>query len=165
MSTTFMNQERAIQRCIDAVSAMPVRALVTVGPTLEPTSFRSPNNVAVVRSAPHTQVFEQTTAVVTHGGMGTVSRALAGGLPLVCMPMGRDQSDIAARVQWHGAGLRVRRRASASDLKETIQRVLGDESFRHAAKRLRDEIEADVKANRAVAEVEALAIANDRRVP
>lgn len=164
MSTTFMNQEHAIQRCIDAVSAMPVRALVTVGPALEPASFQRAENVAVVTSAPHGQVFEHADAVVTHAGMGTVSRALAHGLPLVCTPMGRDQSDIAARVQWHGAGVRVGRNVSASDLKEAIQRMLDDVSFRHAAERLRDEIEADLKADRAVAEVESLAFADDRRV-
>ena len=165
MSTTFMNQEQAIQRCVDAVAAMPIRALVTVGPTLEPESFRHSENVAVVKSAPHGQVFDQAAAVVTHAGMGTVSRALAHGLPLVCAPMGRDQSDIAARVQWHGAGVRVGRNVSASDLNHAIQRVLGDGSFRQAAERLRDEIVADVKADRAVAEVEALALSNDRRVP
>jgi MGT family glycosyltransferase len=165
MSTTFMNHEHAIQRCIDAVSAMPIRALVTVGPTLEPASFRSTQNVAVVKSAPHGQVFEHAAAVVTHAGMGTVCRALAHGLPLVCTPMGRDQSDIAARVQWHGAGVRVGRNVSASDLNVAIRRVLGDVSFRHAAERLRDVIEADLKADRAVGEVEALAVSDDRRVP
>lgn len=165
MSTTFMNQEHAIERCIEAVSAIQVRALVTVGPTLEPARFRSEENVAVVESAPHDQVFADASAVVTHAGMGTVSRALAHGLPLVCMPMGRDQSDIAARVQWHGAGVRVGPNVSAPDLREAIQRVLGDVSFRHAAERLRDEIEADEKADRGVAEIEALAIARDRYVP
>jgi UDP:flavonoid glycosyltransferase YjiC (YdhE family) len=54
---------------------------------------------------------------------------------------------------------------SASDLKETIRRVLGDVSFRQAAERLREKIEADLRADRAVAEVEALAVADDRRVP
>ena len=165
MSTTFMNQEHAIQRCVDAVSAMPVRALVTVGPALDPAVFRRAENVAVVSSAPHDQVFERAASVVTHAGMGTVSRALAHGLPLVCTPMGRDQNDVAARVQWHGAGVRVGRKVSAPDLREAIRRVLDDVSFRHAAERLRDEIEADLKGDRAVAEIEALAIAGDRRVP
>ena len=40
--------------------------------------------------------------------MGTVTRALAAGVPLVCMPMGRDQPDVAARVIHAGAGLRLR---------------------------------------------------------
>ena len=158
MSTTFMNHERAIQRCIDAASATPVRALVTVGPTLDPASFRGAQNVAVVKSAPHDQVFKRAAAVVTHAGMGTVSRALVHGLPLVCMPMGRDQSDIAARVHWHGAGLRVGRNASSSGIKEAIQRVLGDVSFRQAAERLRDAIETDLAADRALTEIEALAL-------
>ncbi len=165
MSTTFMNQESAIQRWIDAMSAMPVRALFTLGPTLEVQSFRGAENVAVVKSAPHGQVFEHAAAVVTHAGMGTVSRALAYGLPLVCMPMGRDQNDIAARVQWHGAGLRVRQGASVADLKEVLQRVLTDPSYRDAAERLRDRIEADREDDRAVVELEALAVAADPVVP
>lgn len=163
MSTSFMKQERALRRCIDAVSSMPVRALVTVGPTLDPTGFRGTENVAVVQSAPHDQVFRHAGAVVTHAGMGTVARALANGLPLVCTPMGRDQDDIAARVRWHGAGLRVGRRASAAKIRSSLQRVLRDVSFREAAGRLQKAIQADRAADRAVAELEALAVGGRAR--
>ncbi len=158
MSTTFMKQEQALRRCIEALSSMSsVRALVTVGPALDPASFGKAENVVVVRSAPHQEVFRHAAAVVTHAGMGTVSRALAHGLPLLCMPMGRDQDDIAARIQWHGAGLRVGRNASAPKLKSSIQRLMSDGSFKEAGVRLRSAIEADLAADRAVAELEALA--------
>lgn len=158
MSSTFMRQERALRRCIDAVSPMPVRALVTLGPTLDPAAFPGAENVVVVQSAPHHEVFGQADAVVTHAGMGTVARALANGLPLVCAPMGRDQDDIAARVQWHGAGLRVGRTTSAAKIQTAIRQVLDDPSFREAAERLQSAIQADVAADRAVAELEALTV-------
>jgi len=161
MSTSFMKQEQALRRCIDAVSSMPVRALVTLGPTLDPAEFRCPENVVVVQSAPHDQVFRYADAVITHAGMGTVARALAHGLPLVCMPMGRDQDDIAARVHWHGAGLRVRRSASAAKISASLHRVLSEHSFREAAERLRKAIQADLAADRAIEELEALAIAGN----
>lgn len=163
MSTTFMAQERAIQRCIDAVATMGVRALVTVGPALDPASFRGAENVVVVRSAPHDEVVAQARAVVTHAGMGTVTRALAHGVPLVCMPMGRDQDDVTARVRWHGAGLRVGHGASAVKIRRALDRVLREPSFREAAGRLRAVIDADVSADRGVAELEALAA--QERVP
>ena len=156
MSTTFMRQERTLRRCIDAVAAMPVRALVTVGPALDPSAFHRTGNVVIARSAPHDQVFRHASAVVTHAGMGTVMRALAHGLPLVCMPQGRDQNDVAARVRWHGAGLRVRPSASAASIRAALRRVLRQPSFREAAERLRQAIQADVAADRAVAELEAL---------
>jgi MGT family glycosyltransferase len=165
MSTSFMKQEQALRRCIDAVSSMPVRALATVGPTLDPAEFRSAENVVVVQSAPHDEVFGHADAVVTHAGMGTVARALAHGLPLVCMPMGRDQDDIAARVQWHGAGLRVGRSASAARISASLHRVLREHSFREGAERLQKAIQIDLAADRAIEELEALAIAGDPRQP
>lgn len=115
MSTTYMSQERALRRCVEAVAEMPVRALVTVGPALDPSVLPASERVQVVRSAPHDAVFPDASAIVTHAGMGTVTRALAHGLPLVCMPMGRDQDDIAARVRWHGAGIRLGRKQSAGE--------------------------------------------------
>jgi UDP:flavonoid glycosyltransferase YjiC (YdhE family) len=157
MSTTYMGQERVLRRCVDAVSSMPVRALVTVGPTLDPAAFHGADNVVVVRSAPHDQVFPHASAVITHAGMGTVMRALAHGLPLLCMPQGRDQNDVTARVRWHGAGLRLRPRASAAKIRAALDRVLRQPSFREAAQRLQQAIQADLTADRATAELEALA--------
>jgi UDP:flavonoid glycosyltransferase YjiC (YdhE family) len=162
MSTTYMRQERVLRRCIEAVSSMPVRALITVGPTLEPAAFQGAGNVAVVASAPHDQVFPHAGAVITHAGMGTVMRALAHGLPLVCMPQGRDQHDVAARVRWHGAGLRLGPGASTAKIRAALDRVLGQPSFREAAQRLRRAIQADLAADRAVAELETLADATIR---
>jgi UDP:flavonoid glycosyltransferase YjiC (YdhE family) len=164
MSTSYMRQERALRRCLQAVSAMPVRALVTVGPTLHPAAFQGGENVVVVGSAPHDQVFPHASAVVTHAGMGTVMRALAYGLPLVCMPQGRDQHDVAARVRWHGAGLRLGPRASAAKIRAALHRLLRQPSFRQGAQRLRQAIQADLAADRAVAELEALAAAAPGRI-
>ncbi|MCA1705928.1 MAG: glycosyltransferase [Actinobacteria bacterium] len=158
LSTSFMKQERALRRCIDAVSSMPVRALVTVGPALHPEAFSAPENVMVVQSAPHDEVFPQADAVVTHAGMGTVVRGLANGLPLVCMPMGRDQADIAARVRWHGAGVIAGRNPSAARIQASLERVLHEPGFREGAARLQKAIQQDSVADRGVAELEALTV-------
>jgi len=37
-------------------------------------------------------VFPLADLVITHAGHGTLMRALSHGLPLVCLPMGRDQN-------------------------------------------------------------------------
>jgi hypothetical protein len=39
---------------------------------------------------------------------------LATGVPMVCIPTGRDRDDTAARVVHHGAGVRLSRATSAS---------------------------------------------------
>ncbi len=95
--------------------------------------------------------------MVTHAGHGTVIRALANGLPLVCIPMARDQPDIAARVVHGGAGLRLAPGASVAKLHRTIERVLKEPHFRESAQRLERAIRQETEADRAVAELESLA--------
>ena len=90
-----------------ALTGWPMRGLVTLGPTLDSARFHTPANVVLYESAPHAQVFPYTSAVVTHAGHGTVIRALAHGVPLVCLPIGRDQPGNAARVAFHGTGIRL----------------------------------------------------------
>ncbi len=75
-------------------------------------------------------------AVVTHAGHGTVIAALAHGLPLVCLPMGRDQHDNAARVAWHGAGLRLSCRSSPARIAAAVRTVLDNAAYREAAQRI-----------------------------
>jgi hypothetical protein len=94
----------------------PVHALVTTGPAVDPAVIRAPQNVAVRQWVRHADVLPHCSAVIAHGGHGTVIKALAAGVPLVVAPLGRDQPDIAARVVHAEAGLRVRKNASTAAL-------------------------------------------------
>ncbi|MDA3897991.1 MAG: glycosyltransferase [Desulfobacteraceae bacterium] len=82
----------------------------------------APDNIKIVSSAPHSQIFPHADAVVTHAGHGTVIRALAYGLPVVCLPMGRDQTDNAARVVHHGVGLKLSPKAKSAKISQVIIR-------------------------------------------
>lgn len=54
--------------------------------------------------APFEQLFPHCAAVIHHGGVGTVARALAAGTPQLIVPLAFDQPDNAARVRRLGAG-------------------------------------------------------------
>jgi len=71
------------------------------------------------------------------------------GVPLVCLPMGRDQFDNAARVKERGAGLTLRADSSAADIAAAIARVLAEQSFSEAARSLGSRIAADFLARSA----------------
>jgi MGT family glycosyltransferase len=156
LSSTFQDQRGALQRIVTALGTLPVRGLVTLGPAMGNETFRVPANVVAVASAPHAQVFPHAAAVVTHAGHGTVMRALAAGLPLLCLPMGRDQDDNAARVVARGAGLRLRPSASPGRIAAALRRLLHEPGFRANAERLGRIIREDVAADRAVQELEAV---------
>ncbi|MEX2584161.1 MAG: glycosyltransferase [Gemmatimonadota bacterium] len=156
LSSTFQNQRDVLQRIITALGTLDIRGLVTLGPCMAGERFDTPNNVVAVASASHTQVFPHASAVVTHAGHGTVMRALANGLPLLCLPMGRDQDDNAARVFARGVGLRLRPSAKPRRIADAVRRLLEEPGFAENAERLGRVIEADQAADLAVQELEAV---------
>lgn len=159
MSSSYQAQDAALRRVTAALGTLPVRGVVTTGPAVDPSTIEPPENVQVVRSAPHAEVLRHASAVVTHGGHGTVVKALAAGLPLLILPMGRDQGDNAARVTARGAGLRLKTGASSRAIAATLQRLLSDERFRTAADGLGAHIRATAGPRVAVELIEARAAA------
>jgi UDP:flavonoid glycosyltransferase YjiC (YdhE family) len=157
-STTFQDHAAVLQRVLDAVAGLPrLRALATLGPALDGAGLRAPPNAALVPSAPHDAVLRQASLVVTHGGHGTVMRALAHGVPLLCMPLGRDQADNAVRVAARGAGLTLAPAAPAEEIRAALGRLLGEDGFRDAARRLGAAVAAEASSLAVVDELEALA--------
>jgi MGT family glycosyltransferase len=162
-SSTYMAQERLLARTIDGLARLDARVLVTSGPAIDPASLPAAGNAAVVRSAPHAELFPGAAVVVTHAGLGTVTRALAAGVPLVCLPMGRDQLDVAARVVHTGAGVRLRPSAKPSAIGEAVERVISEPAFTAAAGRIGAQMLADAATHGGIAELEALASGKRRQ--
>lgn len=155
-SSLYEAQEGLIRGAIEALSTLPVRGLVTLGPALEAADFAGAHNVTVVRSAPHGALFEQAAAVVTHGGHGSVIRPLMAGLPVLVLPGLRDQRDNAARVVQRGAGLMLERDATPEAIAEAVTMLLSDEHYREAARALGAAIRADLDRRSAEDLLEAL---------
>ncbi|HET7014463.1 MAG TPA: glycosyltransferase [Streptosporangiaceae bacterium] len=83
---------------------------------------------------PHAKLFAQSDAVITHGGWGTVSRALLLGLPLVLVPFGADQPYIAARCAEFGVGIVLpAETVTTAQLRDAIRGVIEEPSYRKAA--------------------------------
>jgi MGT family glycosyltransferase len=142
-SSVFQDQGPVLQRVIDALSTMEVRALVPVGLMLDAGQLVASPNVAVVRSAPYTAVLDDASVVVTHGGHGTAIRTLAAGVPMVCMPMGRDQDVTAAQVVAMGAGVGLLPTASSEEISAAVTEVLHNDEFTVHASRLGASIAAE----------------------
>jgi MGT family glycosyltransferase len=155
-STLYEGQEGWLGRVIEALGALPVQGLVTLGPAVDPGQFSPPANVAVVRSAPHSQVLQKAAVMVTHGGHGSVLRGLMAGVPLLLLPAVRDQNDNAVRVTARGAGMSLSREAGPQALAAAIQRLLDEPGFRDQARTLGAAISADVDRRSAEDELERL---------
>jgi MGT family glycosyltransferase len=157
LSSTVMRQQGLLQRAADALGPLPVRGLVTTGPAVDPAVVSAPENVTVTRWVRHADVLPHCSAVICHGGHGTVLKALIAGVPLVVVPLGRDQPDNAARVVYAGAGIRLRKNASTAALRAAVARVIDDPRYRAAAQRMAARLAAERDNNRAVDELERVA--------
>lgn len=115
---------------------------------------RLPGNV---RSAPHAEVLRHAAAVVTHAGHGTIIKSMAAGVPVVALPMGRDQPDNAVRAAAAGAGVVLKPKAKVAAIRAAVSDVLATPSYATAARRLATAMAAESTHDRALAELEALA--------
>jgi MGT family glycosyltransferase len=158
LSSTVMRQEGLLQRAADALGQLPVRGLVTTGPAVDPAVISAPDNVTVTRWVRHADVLPHCSAVITHGGHGTVMKGLIAGVPLVVVPLGRDQPDNAGRVVYAGAGIRLRKNATASALRTAVSRVIDDPRYRTAARRMAARLASERDDNRVVDELEQVAV-------
>lgn len=161
-STTYMRQDALAARVLQAVAGLPVRALLTTGPALDVTGLEVPDNARVVPFAPHAAVLPHAALTVTHCGWGTTTASLAAGVPMVCIPDARDQPDNAARVVEAGAGIRLRRSASAARIRAAITTVLGDPSLTTGAQRMALALNRSNGANEVVDGIEQLVPASVR---
>ncbi|MEH3153951.1 MAG: glycosyltransferase [Gordonia paraffinivorans] len=146
---------------LDALADSDLHTVVTTG-AHDPAAFTAHPRATVARLLPHDQLLGRAEVVITHGGLGITQKALARGVPLVVVPFGRDQRDVAVRVEASGVGVRlVPRSLTARSVRDAVEqaRTMGPR-VREVARRMN----ADGSARRAADAVEDLATARDRRV-
>jgi MGT family glycosyltransferase len=132
-----------------AVAELPVRVLLTVGRELDLDALpESPDNVRIERWVPQQDVLGHAAAAVVHGGSGSTLGAIAAGVPLVVMPLFADQPQNARRVAEVGAGVAVEPNrddldATVAPLRQAVEAVLTEPSYRERARALADELRAE----------------------
>ena len=109
--------------------------MLTIGPAVDPEEIQAGPNIEVLQFAPHNRVLREASVVVTHAGHGTVLKSLAAGVPLVCIPMGRDQKDNTVRVLRLGAGLRLSKQSTRAQIAAAISEILERPQYADAARR------------------------------
>jgi MGT family glycosyltransferase len=147
------------QNAIDALAALPVNGVVTVGDSVEPQALRPAENVLVVATADHDDLMRRAALVVTHGGHGTLMRALKHGLPMVVVPgFASDQPiNAAAAANW-GVGRALPGDATAEMIREAVRDVLASPSCRDAARAISRQLEDVDGARNAADEIEQMLV-------
>jgi zeaxanthin glucosyltransferase len=123
---------------LEAAAAIKGRQLVlSIGSNIQMDDIGPiPASAIVVSKAPQIELLKRAELCITHAGINTTLESLALGVPMVAIPVGFDQPGIAARIVYHGVGKSVPVGSmNKEDLSGAIQNVLGDPSYRQAARR------------------------------
>jgi len=155
LSTTATRQRDLLQRILDALADVDVEVLCSLG-GVPIEGLSPPPNASISNWISHREVLPRTDVLVTHAGLSTVMAALTSSVPMVCMPMTRDQPLNAERVATLGLGLERSPTASADLIRDAVKRVLDDERFRQRAKSMAEIIAAYGNGAVAVQELESL---------
>jgi len=102
-SSEFQDDGRLVKAALEGLADQPFHVVATL-PSGEPADYYIPSNAHVERFLAHGPLLDRA---VTHGGMGSTQKALARGVPVCAVPFGRDQLEVARRVQVAGAGTRL----------------------------------------------------------
>jgi MGT family glycosyltransferase len=104
-SSEFQDDGWLVRVVLDALADQNVEVVATM-PAAELTGA-VPANARVERFIPHAPLLARAACAVTHGGAGATQKALASGVPVCVVPFGRDQLEVARRVEIAGAGTRL----------------------------------------------------------
>jgi zeaxanthin glucosyltransferase len=102
-----------------------------------------PGNVVIVEQAPQIELLRLASIAIIHAGLGTIKECILMGVPMIVFPQAFDQPGNAARVEFHGLGLRcVEQRYDANLVRRFLDTLHGSPSIRQNVRRMRGVFEA-----------------------
>jgi MGT family glycosyltransferase len=114
-SSEKQRDDALVETAVVALADDPVHVVATC-PVGVPESVPPTSNSTVVGLVPHGPILDRTVCAVTHGGMGATQKALARGIPVCVVPFGRDQFEVARRVEVARCGTRLHAKKLSADL-------------------------------------------------
>jgi UDP:flavonoid glycosyltransferase YjiC (YdhE family) len=134
----YPGQSRTLQTVLDALATLPLDAVVTTGPAMDPAELRSAPNIRLLQYVDHARLMPGMSLVIGHGGHSTAMRALSYDLPVLTLPMHPllDQAMVGQAIADAGAGRIMRRSSTASEIATVITELTAVGPHRQAARRL-----------------------------
>ena len=106
-------------------------------------SVSIPDNAIVEEYLPYNALLPYVDLFVCNAGYGGFMHSVMNGVPLVCSGLVTDKAETSARAEWAGVALNLRAQRPDEDaIREGVDKVLTEESYKRRAMELRAENEA-----------------------
>lgn len=148
-STTSVDQTGVLQRVFDGLATLDIRVVANVDPqTLE--DLTVPDNVDAVEFVPHDEILPEAALMVSHVGHGTMSAAARHGVPILAIPMGRDQDRNAKILTDLDIGSWLPPSSTPSEIAGLATRLLNNDKTKRRSNEVAMEIAAQAGLDHAV---------------
>ncbi|HEV7919062.1 MAG TPA: nucleotide disphospho-sugar-binding domain-containing protein [Solirubrobacterales bacterium] len=155
-STAQDLDHRVLGASVAGLRDLPVRVLASKNGREPARALKPGDNTMVVDWLSYSQSFPQADVVITHGGHGTIMRALTSGAAVVICPASGDQFENAARLRWAGVGVAVSQRfISSRTIAAAVEKVISRPEMTARARELAAWAAANDGAVHAADEIEA----------
>ena len=131
------------RKILAAVASINIDVIATTG-SQDPADIGPvPPNVRVERYVPQSFILDRVTAMISHGGAGTILAGASQGVPQVCIPMGADQWENADALAGTGASITLEEdQRDSATIAGALERQLEGDNFEAAAHTVAAEIAA-----------------------
>lgn len=137
--TIYVADLDLLNRISAILSGSGWEVVVSLGDPQRKVSGEWPPHVQIHAFVDQMAVLSRANLVVTHGGMSSVSEALAQGIPLIVVPQTVDQHLVARRIAGLGAGITLDNASSLDEWKAALSRMVAERAkFAAAAARVGD---------------------------
>ena len=157
IGTILKGGAQFFRACMEAFRNEPVTVVLSVG-NFDISKLGSiPENFVVKSRVPQIAVLKQSGLFITHGGMNSVSEAMAQGVPMVVIPFVSDQPVNAEQVSQLGLGKVLNYNTiTPAVLRDTAFTVMHDEAVQKNLREIRERITCAPGNPGAVEIIEAL---------
>ena len=155
---TVLNRNRKFYKaCVKALGGLNCDAVLSVGPDTDIAALGTlPEGVRAYPHVNQLDVLSRADVFVTHCGMNSTMESLYMGVPMVLFPQHAEERSVANRAAELGAG-RLLKRASATDIRAAVSKILGEPAFTENARKLSRELRESGGAEKAAEFVERVA--------
>lgn len=154
-SFNSINFDKNIKLLTDAITLTGRRAIIQSN--LKKAAYiPDSKDIYMIDTVPHHKIFPDCSAIVHHGGQGTVQSSLFCGLPSVTVAHGFDQIYFARSLQQKGAGYKplTKQFITPSKIASGINSILQNSSYTSRAEKIGDEMRSENGVKKAVKMIE-----------
>jgi zeaxanthin glucosyltransferase len=142
------DRDRLFATFLETAARMPDLHFVLAAGEASHALGAPPPNMTVLDRAPQLALLSRASVMVTHGGLNTVKECVSMGVPMVVLPVDREQPGNAARVRYHELGLfEDYRTLTATRLGAAVDQVRKSPVHRAAIRRMQKAFEASRERN------------------